>query len=113
MRGWFMASGIFVLIVIVAGLLWFSIESESVPIANDASVELRISGCVDDALDLGKGDIDHIDVVRGSSIGCDVSIDGNYRGCLILQGRHIPSAPIPILATMSKTVDRSSCERIS
>jgi hypothetical protein len=79
-------------------------------VVNTGFDDLRMSSCVDDALDLSAGQSFKIEVPKSSQIGCVVFMDQQYVGCLVIQPR--AASPVDILSRLDRQASRGSCERI-
>jgi hypothetical protein len=102
------AAVIAAVIVIAAG---FDVATtRSLSVVNTGPSYLRMSSCVDDALDLSAGQQFKIEVPKSSRIGCVVFIDQQYVGCLIIQPRD--ASPVDILSRLDRQRSRGSCEQI-
>jgi len=70
---WVLALGVIVIAtVFAAASIYSASRTVQVTVLNDQKVELRLSGCVDDADDLSGGATASIDVPKRVPIGCNV-----------------------------------------
>lgn len=87
------------------------VTTREVTVVNTGATVLRISGCVDDALDLWPGQRAQVDAPRFSRTGCAVYVDQDYRGCLVL--RAPDASPVNILARLNRQQSEGSCDQLN
>ncbi len=97
--------------LIAAAAVYSTITTVQVAVVNDETTELRLSGCVDDSSDIAPKRTAEVDVPKRSSVGCDVSSFGTYKGCLILHGSRPDSEkPARISALLDPSINQAACE---
>jgi hypothetical protein len=102
------AAAIAAIILMAAG---FDVATmRSLGVVNTGPNYLRMSSCVDDALDLSAGQSFDVEIPKSSRIGCVVFIDQQYVGCLVIQPRD--ASPIDVLSRLDRQILRGSCEKI-
>lgn len=110
---WALAACGLVGIVIVAAAVYSTATTVQVAVLNDETTELRLSGCVDDSNDIAPALTVQIDVPKRSSVGCNVSSFGTYKGCLILHGSRPDSErPARISRLLDPHINQAGCENI-
>lgn len=100
------------LTAVIVGLVWEAATTVSVSVLNDRQGVTRLSGCVDDSLDLNNGQTGEVDIPGGGRVGCMVYAVGVYKGCLILRSGEAAGRPIPIFASLNKAMGESSCQAV-
>lgn len=102
------------LAALLAGAWYESTNTVSVSVLNDGRGVTRLSGCVDDSLDLDAGTRASIDVSSSGRTGCNVFVDGIYNGCLILHHRDAAEhKPIPIFTRIDREMSQHGCETLA
>lgn len=96
--------------VVVAAAILDVASMRYLGVVNTGPADLRVSGCVDDALDLSAGQWSKVEVPRSARIGCVVFLDQQYAGCLVLQSREV--SPVDILARLDRRISRGGCDKI-
>ena len=112
---WVLALGVIVIAtVFAAASIYSASRTVQVTVLNDQKVELRLSGCVDDADDLSGGATASIDVPKRVPIGCNVFSFGAYEGCLVLRDSDAVSraARVARLSSLDRHIDQAACENI-
>jgi hypothetical protein len=108
---WSVLIGAAVLAAVVLIAAGFDVATtRSLGVVNTGLDDLRMSSCVDDALDLSAGQSVKIEVPKSSRIGCVVFMDQQYAGCLVIQPR--AASPVDIVSGLDRQISRGSCEKI-
>jgi hypothetical protein len=102
------------LIVAVLAVVYRTLNTTSVTVLNDGQQPTRLSGCVDDSLDLDPGTRAPIDVASDGRTGCNVFVGGEYEGCLIVDPRTGRTRePVEIHRGVHREVPQSRCEALN
>ena len=108
---WAALIGVAVLVVVLVAAAALDVAiTRYVGVVNTGPNDLRISGCVDDALDLSAGESFKVEVPKTARIGCAVFLDQKYAGCLVLQSGD--ASPVNIQARLDRQKSQGSCEKI-
>jgi hypothetical protein len=108
---WLVLIGVGVLVVAIVAFSVLDVATmKQVGVVNTGPNDVRLSSCVDDALDLSSGQSSEVEVPKSSRVGCDVFVGKKYAGCLVLQSRD-PS-PVDILSRLDRQMSQGSCEKI-
>jgi hypothetical protein len=104
------AAAALVLVVPVA-VVYGAVRTITVTVANDGPQPTRLSGCVDDALDLDRDMSRPMEVASDGKTGCNVFVAGQYEGCLILDPRTVqPHESIEVHRGVHREVPQPRCE---
>ena len=106
-----LGAGLLAALVIVAAGLQVATTREVTVVNGGTASTVRLSTCVDDALDLEPGQSSRIQAPKSGKLGCDVFIDQQYAGCFVLNSRKTP--PVSIVSHLERQTSQSECERIS
>lgn len=108
---WLALSGVGAIVAVILVAAVFDVATtRDVGVVNPGSNDLRVSSCVDDALDLSAGQSSKIEVPKSARIGCDVFMDQKYAGCLVLQPRD--TSAVDIVTRLDRLTSQGSCEKI-
>jgi hypothetical protein len=106
---WVLLAGLAILgLIIIAAAL-----TTSIPVRNDGTEPLRLSGCsIDGALDLFPDAAGSVDVIGGGKEGCSVYNGDSYRyiGCLTLPAPHV--GQVLIRQSLNLKISEWACEGI-
>ena len=108
---WLVLIGAAVLVAVIVAFAVLDVATmKQVGVVNTGPNDLRLSSCVDDALDLSSGQSSNVEVPKSSRIGCDVFVDQKYAGCLVLRSRD--ASPVDIVSRLDRQMSQGSCEKI-
>lgn len=94
-------------------LVWWEVcNTVAVSVVNDGPTVTRLSGCVDDSVDLDAGAAASIDV--NGQTGCNVFTAGKYQGCLIVHhGDAADGRAVQVFALIDRKVSEQRCMSVA
>lgn len=108
---WLLLIGVGILLAVIVAFAVLDVATmKHVGVVNTGPNDVRLSSCVDDALDLAPGQSSEVEVPKSSRVGCDVFMNQKYAGCLVLQSRD--AAPVDIVSRLDRQTTQGSCEKV-
>jgi hypothetical protein len=111
---WLGGGIVIIALICVGGAFTLSVSQDanatSVRILNDEAGAIRLSSCVDDALDLQPGTTGTVDVPHGGNAACSLYSDDQYRGCIIVSASRDRGKLVSVRLGLISDITEKMCQ---